>query len=235
MNAALILAGGSGERMQGLSVPKQYCLVEGRPVFAYGLRRFQQCPEISCVVMVAEESWRGLIRDWIEGEAAAKFLGFADPGVTRQQSVYAGLLTLKGVLSEGDLVVIHDAARPLVTEGIIRRCVEASSGCDGATPVLRMADTVYQSKDGHTISALLNREEIYAGQTPEAYRFGKYLAAHKRLTAAELTQIRGSSEIAFKCGMDIRLFPGDERNFKITVVPDLERFRMQVEGWGCRQ
>jgi len=122
-------------------------------------------------------------------------------------------------------VVVHDAARPLVTELDIHNCVKSANGYDGATPVVEIADTVYVSTDGVRISALLSRDELLAGQTPECYGYGKYLAAHQRLSDEEIVSIRGSSEIAFKSGMNVRLYEGNPNNFKITTAVDLEYFK----------
>jgi 2-C-methyl-D-erythritol 4-phosphate cytidylyltransferase len=224
MNAALILAGGSGERMRGLAVPKQYHPVKGIPLIAYSLRGFQDCAAISRILVVAEKSWRGLIDEWIAREGIAKFFGFADAGETRQESVCAGLLALEDLTDKDDIVLVHDAARPAVTEELILACIAETARRDGATPVLPVRETIYRSEDGRGVSALLDRDKLYIGQTPEGYRFGKYLKAHRSITAAELARIRGSSEIAFRFGLDIGLFPGDERNFKITTNEDLERF-----------
>jgi 2-C-methyl-D-erythritol 4-phosphate cytidylyltransferase len=229
VNAGLILAGGKSERIPGLSVPKQYCSPNGRPLIAYSLRAFQSCDAIFGIVVVADEAWRPFVSDLIGREEITKFLGFADPGATRQASVYSGLLAPEHRMREDDIVVVHDAARPMVTEKLIRECIEEASRRDGATPALRVSDTIYKSADGRSVCALLNREELFAGQTPEAYRFGKYLAAHRALSEAELSRIRGGSEIAFGFGMDIGLIQGDENNFKITTAADLERFRLLSE------
>jgi 2-C-methyl-D-erythritol 4-phosphate cytidylyltransferase len=229
MNAASILAGGTGERMRGLDMPKQYYSHSGRPLIAYCLRTFEECDEISGIVIVADKAWRSFVRDLIRSEGITKFWDFADPGKARQESVYSGLLMLEDRMSEDDIAVIHDAVRPMTTGTLIRECIAEASRRDGATPVLRVSDTVYMSKDGHSVHSLLNREELYVGQTPEAYRFGKYMVAHGTLTNEELARVRGSSEIAFASGMDICLFPGDENNFKITTVADLERFRLLTE------
>jgi 2-C-methyl-D-erythritol 4-phosphate cytidylyltransferase len=237
MNAALILAGGRGERMRERTVPKQYCKVKGRPLIAYSLRRFQDCAAIAGILVVAEEAWRGLIGEWLAREGIAKFLSFADPGETRQESVFAGLLALEGLMREDDIVLVHDAARPAVTEALILACIEEARRRGGATPALRVRETIYRSGDGRRVSALLDRGELYVGQTPEGYHFGKYLAAHRNATRAELAGTRGSSELAFRFGMDVGLFPGDERNFKITKAEDLERFERLVEkeeGYGAK-
>ncbi|MDR1068977.1 MAG: 2-C-methyl-D-erythritol 4-phosphate cytidylyltransferase [Clostridiales Family XIII bacterium] len=237
MNAALILAGGRGERMLGLPVPKQFHPVRGRPLIAYALRRFQDCAAIGGFLVVAEEAWRALIGEWLAREGVAKFLGFADPGETRQESVFAGLLAMECLMKEDDVVLVHDAVRPAVTEALILACIEEARRRDGATPALRVRETIYQSGDGRRVSALLDRDGLYIGQTPEGYRFGKYLAAHRSVTRAELAGMRGSSELAFRFGMDVGLFPGDERNFKITTIEDLERFERLAkkgEGYGAQ-
>jgi 2-C-methyl-D-erythritol 4-phosphate cytidylyltransferase len=139
---------------------------------------------------------------------------------------------MEGLMKEDDVVLVHDAARPAVTEATILACIEEARKRDGATPVLPVRETIYRSGDGRGVSALLDRGELYVGQTPEGYRFGKYLAAHRNATRAELAATRGSSEIAFRFGMDVGLFPGDERNFKITTAEDLERFERLAENGG---
>ena len=130
---------------------------------------------------------------------------------------------------ESDLVMIHDAARPLLSEGMISECIDTVQGHDGALPVLPMKDTVYLSMDGKKVDNLLDRNRIYAGQAPEIFRIGKYYEANKQLLPTEILKINGSTEPAVMAEMDIVMIPGDERNFKITTKADLERFREIVE------
>ena len=99
-------------------------------------------------------------------------------------------------------------------------------------PVLPMKDTVYESRDGKTISALLNRSQIYAGQAPEVFRLGAYYQANKRLLPDNILKINGSTEPAILAGLSIAMIPGDEDNFKVTTAADLERFRRLAEGEG---
>ena len=128
-------------------------------------------------------------------------------------------------MEEDDVIIIHDAARPLVSEALIRRCIDGCKEADGVLPVLPVKDTLYMSKDGESISSLLKRSEIVAGQAPEAFRFGKYLAVHDRMSKDEILQISGSTEIAYKAGLNVRLVQGEERNFKITTAEDLDNFK----------
>jgi 2-C-methyl-D-erythritol 4-phosphate cytidylyltransferase len=152
---------------------------------------------------------------------------YAKPGISRQHSIHSGLLALKRYGPAR--VVIHDAARPLVTARDITASVRAAAGFDGATPVLPVTDTIYGSADGKTIDKTLCRDGLFAGQTPECYDFEKYLAAHEKLTDDEMSRIRGSSELAARFGMRIALAKGNPDNFKVTTNADLERFRTAAE------
>ena len=112
---------------------------------------------------------------------------------------------------------------------MITDCLKAIEGYDGVIPVLPMKDTVYESVDGKTISRLLNRSQIYAGQAPELFRFGSYYEANRRLFPERILEINGSTEPAVIAGMKMAMIPGDENNFKITTKADLERLRTILE------
>ncbi|BAE84800.1 IspD/TarI family cytidylyltransferase [Desulfitobacterium hafniense] len=225
MNAGIVLAGGTGSRMPNLGMPKQFAKICGRQMIDYCLQAFDQCVDIDKVVVVAADEWRDHI------PRMNKFFVFAQPGCTRQQSIFNALVTLEKTLRPQDLVVVHDAARPLVTAEDLSCCVRMADGYDGAMPVLGLRDTVYQSRNGKTITALLNRDELFAGQAPECYAYGKYLNAHRKLSPDKLAVLRGSSEIAFKSGMSIRLYPGNPRNIKITDEIDLGYLEYLVQSF----
>ncbi|MCL1966759.1 MAG: 2-C-methyl-D-erythritol 4-phosphate cytidylyltransferase, partial [Fibromonadales bacterium] len=104
----------------------------------------------------------------------------------------------------------------------ICNCIDESKGYDGATPTVPLTETVYKSEDGVTITAILNRDELLAGQTPECYNYAKYLKAHKIASYTELSEIRGSSQMAAKAGMKIHLYKGNPQNFKVTDIVDFE-------------
>ena len=97
-------------------------------------------------------------------------------------------------------------------------------------PVLRVKDTLYFSENGKIISELLDRDKIFAGQAPESFVFGKYFIINQTASIEEIDTIRGSSEIAFKHGLKIKLIDGDENNYKITTIADLEKFKNYIAG-----
>ena len=224
MNIAVVLSGGIGTRL-GSQIPKQYLEVEGRTVISYCLEVLDQCFQIDAIQIVADESWH----DVIKRTQMSKFRGFSKPGANRQLSIFNALEDVKQYAKEEDVVIIHDAARPCVTDKMITDLVKACREHEGALPVLPMKDTVYMSEDGKVISSLLNRSQIFAGQAPEAFVFGKYYDANVRLLPEEILAINGSTEPAIMADMDVAMIPGDENNFKITTVQDLERFQ-QLRG-----
>lgn len=225
MTVALILSGGSGVRL-GADIPKQYIEVNGRPVISYCIERLSCHEEIHAIQIVAAQEWQEQIKGWLEKyDVCRKFRGFSLPGENRQLSIWHGLEEIKKYAEDSDVVLIHDAARPLLSERMITDCVNAMVGHDGVMPVLPMKDTVYQSIDGKTVSALLERTQIYAGQAPEAFRIGLYYEANKKLFPDSIYDVNGSTEPAVMAGMNIAMIPGDEDNIKITTPNDLERFR----------
>ena len=220
MNIALVLAGGTGSRL-GADIPKQYIEVGDRMIIDYCLETLDVSEYIDKVWIVADSMWQEYIRK------PRKFTGFALPGKNRQLSIYNGLKAIEKSMQdiEDINVLIHDAARPLLSRELIAGCVRGVSEHDGVLPVLPMKDTVYFSEDGKIISGLLDRGEIFAGQAPECFNFKKYLAANEALLPDAIMAINGSTEPAVMAGMDVVMIPGDEKNFKITTKEDLERFK----------
>lgn len=230
MNIALLLSGGTGTRMGG-DVPKQYLWAGGRSVISYSMERLFFHERIDAVQIVADSMWRTRIKEWIPGDGCKeKFKGFSAPGAVRQLSILHALEDIRNYAKDTDYLLIHDAARPMLSDRQITDCLDGARGHDGALPVLPMKDTVYSSRDGKTVGALLQRSEIYAGQAPEVFRLGDYYKANCSLLPEKILQINGSTEPAVMAGMDIVMIPGDEDNFKITTRADLERFYKIVEG-----
>ena len=224
MAVALILSGGSGTRL-GSDIPKQYIDIYDRSVISYSIEQMSCHAGIDAIQIVAAAQWHEGIAECLRKyDRNRRFRGFSAPGANRQLSIYNGLADMRGCVSDSDVVLVHDAARPLLSARMITDCLEAVRGHDGGVPVLPMKDTVYQSTDGTRISALIKRSEVYAGQAPEAFRFGAYYEANRKLLPDRILTINGSTEPAVLAGMDMVMIPGDEGNFKITTREDLERF-----------
>jgi len=229
MNIALILSGGKGLRL-GEDTPKQYLEVNEKPMILYCVEALQENQNIDAIRIVAAAQWQEQIAIWLEMWGLdTKFQGFSEPGETRQLSILSGLNDIaKEYVTDTDTVFIHDAARPNLSQGMIDRTFQAMKGHDGVLPVLPMKDTVYLSSNGETVTSLLNRSEVFAGQAPELFHLKKYLEANKALLPDKIYEINGSTEPAILAGMDIAMIPGEEANYKITTKADLERFQAQL-------
>lgn len=229
MNTAIILAGGVGSRM-GADRPKQFLMVQDKPVISYCFDIFQKHIAIDNIVVVVNDKWKNFVKEYADKYGIDKICGYAPAGETRQHSIYNGLKCVQKTAAGTDIVIIHDAARPLVSDEIITECIKGATEFDGAMPVISVKDTVYQSKDGKTIDKLLKRSELFAGQAPESFKFEKYLEIHNSVSDEEIGATAGSSEIAYRHGMEITMVKGSERNLKITTVEDLETFETILKG-----
>ena len=221
MNIAILLSGGTGTRMK-LSVPKQYVEVQGKPVIGYCLDTLLRHKEIGMAIIVVADEWRDFTRKCVESVSSAVPVYYAQPGQTRQGSIISALKTTRDHgAADDDIVLIHDAARPLLTAQLISDCLKAAQEADAVLPVIPAKDTIYLSHDGKNIDSLLERKTLWNGQAPEAFRFGSYYEANMRLTQDEINRITGSTEVSYRAGMRCVLIPGDTRNFKITTQEDL--------------
>lgn len=239
MNTAILLSGGTGTRLKS-DVPKQYIRVDHKMIITYSLETLVNSSVIDEIQIVAEEEWREFIVADAKrhGIPTEKIKGFAIPGYNRQSSILNGMQNIlrqrNGVVDVGSTgeqgnILIHDAARPLLTQKQLQDCFAMLPGHDGVMPTLPMKDTVYLSRDGSVVSELMERKQLYAGQAPEVFNFRKYYLANMRLMPDRITFINGSTEPAIMAGMDIVMISGEEKNFKITTKEDLWRFQALVE------
>jgi 2-C-methyl-D-erythritol 4-phosphate cytidylyltransferase/2-C-methyl-D-erythritol 2,4-cyclodiphosphate synthase len=210
---ALVVAAGRGERLK-TTTPKQYLDLAGRPMLRHALETFAGHKGIAAVRVVYQSADRVLY------EAASAGLDLLDPvpgGAARQDSVRLGLESLMALAPER--VLIHDAARPFVDDATIERVLAALDGGDAAIPALPVADTVKRGADGR-VAETLDRASLWRAQTPQGFRYGPILAAHRAAAGRDLPDDAAVAEAA---GIAVRLVAGSEENFKVTTPEDLAR------------
>ena len=213
--AALVLAGGGGVRF-GAEVPKQYLELAGQAVLRHSLETFVGHPAIEAVRCVIRPEDRAL------HDAAVSGLALLDPvdgGSSRQESARRGLESLAGIAPA--TVLIHDAARPFVDSGSIERTLAGLGDHPAAVPAVPLGDTLKRS-DGELVGATIPRDGLWRAQTPQGFRYGDILAAHRALAGEELTD---DAAVAERAGLEVALVMGNENNMKITTADDLERAR----------
>ncbi|MBV8399403.1 MAG: 2-C-methyl-D-erythritol 4-phosphate cytidylyltransferase [Acetobacteraceae bacterium] len=206
--AALLVAGGTGTRF-GSDVPKQFCALSGLPVIRHAAAAL--LPHVSLLQPVGET---------VPIASALHGLPYLPPvpgGATRQESVLAGLEALAP--EAPDIVLVHDAARPLIPPSTVPELLLALAEAPGAIPAVPVGDTLKRAAAGHVV-ATVPRAGLYRAQTPQGFRFGLLLVLHRAAHGGEATDDASLLEAA---GHEVKLVPGSESNVKITYPEDLVR------------
>ncbi len=214
--AALIVAAGRGSRFGG-ALPKQYARLRGRTVLGRTLEAFAAHGRVTAVQVVIHADDRAAYEAAVAGIGAAKLRPPVTGGATRQASVLKGLQALEGAGFE--VVLIHDAARPFVRPGLVDAAIAAALAHGAAVPGAPVVDTIVGVAEG-AIAATPDRASLRAVQTPQAFRFGLILAAH-RAAAGAARDFTDDGGVARAAGHAVHLFEGDPGNVKITTQEDL--------------
>jgi 2-C-methyl-D-erythritol 4-phosphate cytidylyltransferase len=218
---AILVAAGRGERL-GLDRPKAFAKLGEEPLLAEPLRRLDGCPWVDGIVLVAPPGWEEPAILVAEEEGCGKVHACVAGGETRSDSVRAGLTEIP---ADALVVLVHDAARPLVSDEVVERVLAPlSEGWDGVVPGLPVGDTLKRVGADGSVEETVSRDGLWAVQTPQAFaadRFRHALAGNSLLRA---TDCAGLVEAA---GGRVRVVEGDPRLLKVTSAADLET----VAGW----
>ena len=215
---AVIPAGGSGQRM-GTATPKQFMPLGGVPLLLHSLQVFERCASISQVILVVPKDERErTLSEVVARHGIKKVLKIVAGGATRQESVYHGL---KETDPETEIVVIHDAVRPFVTEELIERSIETARDIGGAIVAVPMKETVKQvGPDGHILRTV-DRSQLWLAQTPQTFRRALLIEGYRK---AESDGFHATDEAAVmeRLGHKIVVVPGGWDNIKITTPEDFQ-------------
>ena len=221
MNIALILAAGSGSRMGNTDKPKQFLPIYGKPLMVHTIEAFEMHEDIESIVISTNEEYIDQVKVWCKQYDLSKVKMIVAGGDSRQISVYNGLQAVKSLGSEDDIVLIHDSARPLISQKIISDNIEGAKQYGAVDTVIHATDTIVESKDGEKISNIPNRKELYQGQTPQSFRLSLILEAHEKAKDGSIPNVTDDAKLIIAMGKDIHLVEGDKLNFKITTFDDL--------------
>lgn len=225
----IILAAGSGKRFS-TQVKKQYVQVHGRPLLYYTLLAFEQSPVDHLVVVAGKEDMDYVRREIVKQYGFQKVQAVVEGGQERYDSVYQGLLSIPSQ-DPGDIVLIHDGARAMVTPGLIRCMILAAKEHRGAVPVIPLKDTV-RSRQGDFGGEVLDRSSLCLVQTPQSFELTLCKRAYALLFAREEDRCNITDDamvVERFTGQNIRLVQGDPKNIKVTAPEDLEIAQLWLE------
>lgn len=217
--AGLLVAAGRGARF-GTEQPKQFQVLEGRMLFEYAAETLHDSPLVHGLVVVVPPGWQDRVRARLAAAGlATKLVAVVAGGDQRRESVRCGLAALDGFTH----VLVHDAARPFLTPRLIRDTVAAVHRHGAATAALRVSDTLMQSHgDADEAAATLQRDGVWAVQTPQVFDLAVLRAAHERAAAAGADATDDGS-LVLGLGRRLELVPGNWWNIKVTRREDLRR------------
>jgi 2-C-methyl-D-erythritol 4-phosphate cytidylyltransferase len=212
---ALLAAAGTGERL-GANAPKALVELAGRPMAWWSLRELAAASGVEAVVIAAPPGSERRLEALAAEAAPALEAKVISGGASRSDSVSLGLAEA----GDAEIVVVHDAARPLVTAELIDRCITqlANWGCDGVVAAARAVDTVKEADAGGRVIATLERSGLWAVQTPQVFRVAALAGS---FAAGDLGRAYDDAQLVEAGGGDVRIVEAPRQNFKVTTPHDL--------------
>ncbi len=227
MNIAIVLAAGKSERLNDINVPKQLYLLNNVPLFMYSVLTFNNLEDIDEVYVVTNEECYKQIDQYLELYRLEKVRGIILGGTTRQESVYNALKKLEdNGVKDDDIVLIHDAARPLMDKFIIIDNIAGVKMYDAVTTAIKVKDTII--KGDETLDGFVDRNELYQAQTPQSFRFRIIKDAHDNALNKKLENMTDDSALVKENGQPVHIVKGTTANFKVTTIDDLKLLEMIV-------
>ncbi len=226
MNTALILAAGTDARFQ-MDVPKQFVNVNNRPLLVYTLEKFQAHSEIDEIIVICLDGWQEMVRVYAKQFHITKLTQILAGGDNAQQSTYLGLQFLKEQknMQSGDIVIIHDAIRPMVSEELITKSIRKCRKSGMGVAAIRVMDAVMRTDNGKVGTESINRDSIMKIQTPQAFDFGYIWEMHNLAKAKGVTGYWDNTGMLTSLGEKIHFSEGSDLNIKVNTTEDVAMFR----------
>lgn len=227
-NIALIIAGGRGNRM-GQDLPKQFLNIQDKPIIMYTCEAFQKHPLIDSIVIVCIDGWQTALQAYANQFNITKLRAIVPGGKNGQSSIYNGISAIAENGNSDDIVLVHDAIRPLVSQEIITKCIRTTEEFGSAVTCVPCAEALLETRDQETSGQVLDRDQVKRTQTPQGFSLGTLLKMHEEARRHGITDSVASCTLAVELGMTVHFCPGSEKNIKLTTVDDIDIFKALLE------
>lgn len=224
MKIGLLIAGGAGNRM-GQNIPKQFLTVNEKPVIVYTLEVFQKHPEIDAIAVVCISGWEPVLQAYANQFNITKLQYIVPGGKNGQDSIRNGVYELKKHYKPEDIVLIHDAIRPMVSAEIISDCIRVTNEKGNAITVIPCAEAIMQTEDGRKSTGSYPRDRLKRTQTPQGFHIGEICELHKKALEAGISNSVASCTLMIEMGKQVYFSMGSEKNIKLTTVEDIDIFK----------
>ena len=222
MNYAAILAGGVGTRVNSIDYPKQFYTIDGKPVIIYTTEKLVNSSLIDLVYIAVIEDYYDYMMALLEKYNLTEKTVLITGGKTRMDTIDKVVeAILQKNITDDDVILIHDAVRPFITNKIIEDSIEGAKKYGATVATIPATDTIVSSVDDNVVSFIPNRRELYCGQSPDTFNLKRFIEMEGNLTEEQKNLVTGTSQVCTLNGQEILMIPGDPINFKITTDFDL--------------
>ncbi|MEW5841898.1 MAG: 2-C-methyl-D-erythritol 4-phosphate cytidylyltransferase [Bacteroidota bacterium] len=217
---AIIPSGGLGKRMNN-PLPKQYMQFHGKELIAYTIDVFQKSNQIDSIIVAAQKEFFLLLNEIKQKYSLTKIESIIEGGIERQHSVFNALKSIQ--CNENDIIVVHDAVRPLLSQEILSKSIDTAMQFGSAVVAIKARDTLINGTD--SVLSYVDRSEMFHAQTPQVFRYGILMDA---MNKAEKENFIGTDEsmLVHRAGYKVKIVEGSSINFKITNQDDIKLFEL---------
>ena len=234
---SLIIAGGAGNRM-GQDIPKQFMHIDGAPIIIHTMNSFQKHPDIDAIAVVCLKGWETVLQSYANQFCITKLKWIFPGGNSGMESIHNGIYGLKEQgCNDEDLVLIHDAVRPLLSQDIISNNIATCQAYGYAITGIKCREAILESTDGFTCQTSIPRDTLIRTQTPQTFKLGNIIKIHEQAKLKGIIDSVASCTLVAELneGIEMHIVLGSEKNIKITTVEDLEILKALMhterEGW----
>ena len=223
-NIALIIAGGVGARMHQ-DIPKQFLSVNDKPVIVYTMEAFQNHPDIDAIYVACLNGWQEILKAYIKQFNITKAVTIIEGGENGQDSIRNGVYAIAQKYKEEDLILVHDAIRPMLSADIISENIVKCKKYGNAITVIPCMEAMLKSEDEIESTESILRNSLFRAQTPQTISVGEAVKLHKEALEKGITNSVATCTLLLELGRKVYFARGSELNIKITTTEDITIFK----------
>lgn len=229
MNVAIIFAGGTGQRMNTRTKPKQFLELHGKPIIIYTLEHFEQHEQIDGIIVVCVHGWIDYCSQLIDKFRITKVRAIIPGGETGMLSRYEGIKKAAELYPEDTVCLMHDGVRPLIDHEIISRNIESVEKKGSAVTVVPAIETIAINCEDHKVGDIMDRSKCHMAKAPQSFFLGDLMKVHQEAVASGIKDCIDTAFLMKSNGYEVYTVEGSPDNIKITTPTDYYIFRALMD------
>ena len=229
MNIALIFAGGTGQRMNSVSLPKQFLIVHGKPILVHTVSHFQECNEIDKIIIVSLKDYIDEVKKLVNEFKLDKVISIVPGGKTGQESIFNGLAEAKKISnSNKDIVLVQDGVRPIIDDVTIKNNIKCVKENGNSITIAKSQETILIIEN-NTVTNVEDRSKCFMGRAPQSFYLDDLYNAHLKANEINKHDFIDSAMLMRYFGHNLYTVEGPSNNIKVTTPLDFFMFRAMLD------